>query len=70
MKIETIAEMEYKLASGQRVIHELVRIDGQLAENRVVIIGMDIARALLIPIKDSDIPAVRAAYGVECLATQ
>lgn len=64
MKIERIATSDLKLPSGIRVIYELLRIDGQIVENRVIISGLDIANAVLIPIKPEDYPIVALTYNI------
>lgn len=62
MSVETLGGVSCVLLSGIRVTRTLVRVDGVLYENRVMVYSGNVMKAVLFPIVDDDLPAIRKLY--------
>lgn len=69
MNSEVLSSITHKLATGQTVIFELVRIENKYYENRIIFSYPATFKPWLIELKPSDYPAVAGAYGVDLRAT-
>ena len=69
MDPEILSSIEHKLATGQIVVFELIRIGNKYYENRIMFSYPNRFRPWCIELKESDYPTVAGVYGVDLLAT-